>query len=351
MALHALVGHQELKSRLAAAISADRFPQASLLVGPQGVGKQRLALWLAQTVLCEDRNRDGPCGRCSACRRVLELSHPDVHWFIPIPRPKASDPSKQIDEAEALLGEVIQARRANPLYGRTEGTFSHALASIRLLQRRVSLTPAIGSRKVVILGDAERLVVQEASPEAANALLKVLEEPPADTIVLLTAADPQALLPTMRSRLVPIRVRRLPDGDVAAFLEERGTGTPAVRQRQVLLAEGSIGQAFWSADGADAAQAAADRFLAAVRGGPEKWSLAALLQPPWAARGDFTALLDGVALRLRSSVAGTQQVDRRKFRQYALALRKVEEARWDAQGNLNPQLCLAVLAQDLRGVL
>ena len=350
MTQHPLLGHEKLRNRLAAAIAAGRFPQASLLAGPPGVGKQRLALWLGQTLLCEERGPEGPCNRCSACRRVLELSHPDVHWFIPIPRPKATDSSKQIEEAETLIGEVIQARRATPLYGRPEGTSSHSLSSIRLLQRRVSLTPALGRCKVVIVGDAERLVVQEASPEAANAMLKVLEEPPGDTFLILTASDPQALLPTIRSRLIPIRVQRLPDQVVAQFLEQAGTKAGEARDRKVLLAEGSIGRALMD-DGGDTGQAAAERFLAATRGGPAKWALASLQQAPWSARGDFTAMLDGVALRLRSAVASAQQADRGKVRRWTAALRKVEAARWDAQGNINPQLTMAVLARDLRDLL
>ena len=350
MTLHPLVGHESLRKRLAAAIATSRFPQASLLTGPPGVGKQRLALWLAQALLCEDLGPEGPCSRCSACRRALDLTHPDLHWFIPIPRPKASDPSKQIDEAEMLIGEAIQTRRAEPIYGRPDGTWSHSVASIRLLQRRVSLTPALARRKVVILGDAERLVVQESSPEAANSMLKVLEEPPADTFLMLTAADPQALLPTIRSRLVPIRVHRLSDETVAQFISEHG-GKRSLSRESVLLAEGSIGRALTSAEGLDAGQKAADRFLTAVRGGPTKWTLAALSQAPWAARGDFTALLDGVALRLRSHVASAPQDDHKRLRRYTAALRKVEAARWDAQGNLNPQLSLAVLAQDLRDLL
>src|SRR6185369_571692 len=115
------------------------------------------------------------------------------------------------------------------------------------------LTPALAKKKVVILGDAERLVVQEASPEAANAMLKILEEPPADTFVMLTAADPQALLPTIRSRLVPIRVQRIPDESVAAFVAEHG-GKAAPSKEAVLLAEGSIGRALASAAGSGNAQ-------------------------------------------------------------------------------------------------
>src|SRR3954462_11482330 len=109
MTLHPLAGHAPTRTRRAGAIAPGRFPQASVLTGPQGVGKQRLALWLAQALLCEEPTREGPCDRCSACKRVLDLAHPDVLWFIPIPRPKATEPSKQIEEAEGLIGEVIQA--------------------------------------------------------------------------------------------------------------------------------------------------------------------------------------------------------------------------------------------------
>ncbi|MBI4421409.1 MAG: hypothetical protein HY560_11345 [Gemmatimonadetes bacterium] len=354
MAIHPLVGHDQLRNRLAGAIASSRFPQAALFIGIPGVGKQRLALWVAQTLLCEASGADGPCGRCSACRHVLGLSHPDLHWFIPIPRPKAPEPAKQLDEAAELLAEVLEARRRHSLYRRPDGMTGHSLASVRLLQRRVALTPAVAARKVVIVGDAERLVVQDASPEAANALLKVLEEPPGDTFLILTAADPQALLPTVRSRLVPIRVQRLPDQTVAGFLASQvqpPLADAAALERRVLLAEGSIGRALWLEEDADAAEGAAQRFLAALQGGARSWSQAAMAQPPWAARGDFTAMLDALALQIRGRVASAQRGEHARLRQWTTALRRVEIARWEAQSNANPQLAVATLAQDLRGLV
>src|SRR5712692_6517847 len=353
MALPPVFGHERLRDRLAGAIASSRFPQAALFVGAPGVGKQRLALWVAQTLLCEDRQPDAPCGRCSACRRVLELSHPDLHWFTPIPRPKASDPAKQMEEAAGLLAEVLEARRRQPLYGRPDGMASHSLATVRLLQQRVALTPALARCKVVILGDAERLVVQEASPEAANALLKVLEEPPADTVILLTAADPQALLPTIRSRVVPLRVQRLPDETVAAFLSQQIQPAPApgTIEQRALLAEGSIGRALWLEEDTDSAAAAAERFIAAVKGGAQTWTVAALAQAPWAARGDFTSMLDALALQIRGRVASAPRGDSSLVRQWTTALRRVEMARWEAQGNANPQLALATLAHDVRNLV
>lgn len=355
MALPPLFGHETLKNRLAGAIASSRFPQTALLSGPAGVGKQRLALWVAQGLLCEDPSHGAPCGRCNGCTRVQTLTHPDLHWFVPIPRPKAQDPAKQTEEAESLLAEAMTERREQPLYGRADGMASHALASIRLLQRRVSLTPAIARRKVVILGDAERLVVQEASQEAANAMLKVLEEPPADTVLLLTAADPQALLPTIRSRLVPIRVGPLPDDVVRQFLSTQldPPVTGESLERRTLLAQGSIGRALWGgAEGdSDAADRAAERFLASVSKGPAAWSGAALSQAPWSARGEYTAMLDAVAWRIRSQLSRERSADRTRQVRWSRALRRVETARWEAQGNANPQLGLAVLAHDLQGLM
>ena len=339
-------------NRLAGAIASIRFPQTALLAGPAGVGKQRLALWVAQALLCEQPASGRPCGNCTGCTRVQTLTHPDLHWFVPIPRPKAQDPAKQIEEAEALIGEVMAERREQSRYGRPDGMASHALASIRLLQRKVALTPALARRKVVVLGDAERLVVQDASPEAANAMLKVLEEPPANTFLLLTAADPQALLPTIRSRLVPIRVGRIPDEAVREFLSTQNppVSGPAL-DRQVGLAEGSIGRALWTKDDSAAADRAAERFLAAVSKGATAWSGSALAQPPWSARGEYTALLDAVSLRLRSNLLAERSEDRTRQARWSQALRRLETARFEAQGNANPQLGLAVLAQDLERLL
>src|SRR2546425_9677265 len=100
-------------------------------------------------------------------------------------------------------------------------------ASVRLLLRKLALTPVMGPHKVFVIGDAERLVPQTGAEAAANALLKALEEPPPDTVLVLTTAEPDALLATIRSRVVRVRVARLADSVVTAFAqrsEERRVG-------------------------------------------------------------------------------------------------------------------------------
>ena len=326
---------------------AGRLPQVLLVTGPRGIGRQRFALWVAQLLFCEGQGSE-PCGACRACRLVLGLAHPDLHWFVPVPRPKG-DIDRQVDEVEELLAGVMAERRAVPLYGPIDGMAGHGMPSVRLLLRRTALTPVEGRVKVIILGDAERLVLQESSPDAANALLKLLEEPPADTILLLTAEDPRRLLPTIRSRAVPLRLGRLTEAEVARVL---GRAAPE--------AEGAPGAA--AAGSAAGGYAAAAGFLEAVAAGPGERLERALRQPAFAARGDFTALLDALAETLADAARAASGVAPRRPlpaivqrgrdpAAFVSALQRVAAARESGAGNVNPQLLLAALADDLAEVL
>jgi DNA polymerase-3 subunit delta' len=134
------------------------------------------------------------------------VQHPDLHFF-PRPRLKgSSDPD--LADIRADMADGIAERLANGgLYeppGGDEGIF---IATIRSIVQTAVLKPAMARRKVFIIGDAERMVSQEGSDQAANAFLKLLEEPPADTTVILTSSEPGALLPTVRSRVSPCEHR------------------------------------------------------------------------------------------------------------------------------------------------
>jgi len=123
---------------------------------------------------------------------VLGLAHADLHWFVPIPRPKAADPAKQVEEAAEALAAAMEERRAKPLYPKPDGMAGHPISVVRLLQQRAGLTSVEGGRRVFIIGEADRLVPQESSQEAANALLKLLEEPPPGALFVLTTVDARA---------------------------------------------------------------------------------------------------------------------------------------------------------------
>jgi DNA polymerase-3 subunit delta' len=365
MSLPPITGHAEARLRLAEALRSGRLPQVLLVSGPQGVGKQRLALWLAQLALCE-RNGADPCGACRSCRLVDGLAHPDLHWFVPIPRPKAGDPDKAVDEAAQAIAEVWDERRKQPLYGPPDGMASHSMASVRLLQRQASLTAVEGGRRVFIIGEAERLVPQESSQEAANALLKLLEEPPAGMLFVLTTVDPRRLLPTMRSRAVPIRLGRLSDEEVRAFLAAQLEPTPSPPEldQRVALAAGSIGDAIAAGDERGRAYREAAQLLEAVLADRVAGATyeRALRQGPFAARGEFTAMLDALADTLGEAARQALGQPTRRTVPAALARRgdpapllrameRVVEARDAAYGNVNPQILLAVLGEELAEVL
>ncbi len=361
MPLHPLVGHHTERDRVLRALREDRLPQMILITGPQGIGKQRFALWIAQALVCEGQV-DRPCGICRPCLQVLGLGHPDVHWFMPVLRPKASEPDRQVEELAEAIGEVLADRRQNPLYQPQEGLAGHFVATARLLQRRAALTPAAGHRKVFLVAEAERLVPQESSPEAANALLKLLEEPPADSQFLLTTVDANRLLPTVRSRLVPLRLSRLTDAEVEGFLAAQAGLAGAELRNRVILAGGSIGRALALGDDHAKATRAAEELVKAVMGGPESRAERALRQGPWSARGDFTAMLDALADTLAEAARGASGLEprcplpeglsrRSSVPALVIAQQRVAAAREAAQGNVNPQLLLAALADDLAEVL
>ena len=356
MPIAPLTGHTELRSRLAEALEADRLPRLMLFVGPEGVGKQRLALWLAQRLVCTSPAQVEPCGACPSCRQVLELSYPDVHWFVPVARPKAGESEKQQEEVAEALGKVMEERRKSPLWGAAAGLEAHFMATSQLLLRRAALTPAAGKRKIFIIGEAERLIPQESSPEAANALLKLFEEPPADTWIILTTAELGRVLGTIRSRAVTVRVPPLSEMEVRAFLAAHAGLDGRVVDARAMAARGSIGAALAEDRSSGAARSAAEEVLTAVARGPVSRLERAMRQGTFAARGDFTTLLDALADRIESALRaahgapGGDRIDgfEQTSPEVLLAmLGKVQVARATAQGNVNPQLLLAVLQQDL----
>lgn len=363
MPLPPLVGHRETRRRLGRAWAAGRLPQVLLVTGPAGVGKQRLALWLAQLVVCE-RPAAEPCGECRRCRLVGTLSYADLHWFVPIPRPKAGDPDRQVEEAAELLAEAIADRRESGIWGAPDGMAGHPMAVVRLLQRRAGLTSVEGGPRVFIVGNADRLVPQESSPEAANALLKLLEEPPSGALFLLTTEDPRRVLPTIRSRAVPVRLGRVTDDEVRSFLAtwSKPPLTGTALDERVSLAGGSIGAALGADDAAGQAYRAAHELLEAVLSGPAPVLERALRQPPYQARGEFAAMLDALADTLGEAARGTLGEPMRRPVPEALlrhrspapllqALGRVGAAREAAAGNVNPQLLLALLGEELAEVL
>ncbi|CAN5618665.1 hypothetical protein BH23GEM1_BH23GEM1_08150 [soil metagenome] len=343
-----LYGHASLRKRLARSAAAGRLPSSILLHGPAGIGKQRLALWLAELLLCP--GDDPPCGKCQHCRYMSQLQHPDLHWFFPRPRLKDSDPDPD-DVRDDYREAIVERAEEGGLYEAPSGNEGIFIAAVRSLTRDAMLAPALASRKVFVIGDAERMVSQEGADQAANALLKLLEEPPADTVFILTSSEPSALLPTIRSRVAAVRVPRLPEKDVADFLQD-----PLVRaylkkskrsEPRADLLGGAPGRILGESGDAQAITVARRMLDAAAGRTPERFSLA-LTRGVSNARGAFTDSLDALTVLLSERTReAVSRDDRPRAARLAAAADLVEIAKERASGNVNPQLVTAKLVLDL----
>jgi DNA polymerase-3 subunit delta' len=361
MTLRPLYGHHDLRAQLATSAHAGRLPASLLLQGARGVGKQRLAIWLGQLLLCEraiPERLDEPCAACQQCRYSLRLVHPDLHWFFPRPRLKDGDPSHA--DVAADLGEAIAERvEADGLWAPPPGGDGLHIATMRALVHRASSRPAMAKRAVFIVGDAERLVSQEGADQAANAFLKVLEEPPPGTTLILTSSEPMSLLPTIRSRVVSIRVPSVARADVEAFLDDPAVqrklaGT--VREESIARASGAPGALLAAASTAEAFGAARRLLDSALQPSGAPGSIdrikAAARQGVSGARGAFSDMLDALTVllhdRVRRLTHAGQDSDARRT---AMAMILVEDAKLRANGNVSPQLLGASLIAKLHATL
>ena len=351
-----LYGHEHLRARLLERVRDGTLPQSLLLHGSAGVGKQRLALWLGQALLC--RTPPVPCGTCQQCRYAAELQHPDLTWVFPRPRLKESD--ADLDDIKYDLGSAAKSRaEAHGLYAVPQGSEGIYVGVVRFLVRQAVLTPAMSARKVFVVGDADRMVQQEGSEFAANALLKLLEEPPADTWIILTTSAMGALLPTIRSRVVAVRVPLVPAAAVRAFVTDPIVAPaldklelPKDINERVTLAGGAPGKLL-SSSVRQGSIDEARRLIDAAAGGQRAQLLKlALSQGQSGARGAFSDLLDALTVALHERMrGGTERSDERRALAASRAIDLVEEAKLLADGNVNPQLITAKLLRDLAGTL
>lgn len=350
MPLLPLIGHHALRDRLDGQIARGALPASILLQGPPGVGKQRLALWLGQRLLCTGDTP--PCGECQHCRYVRMGAHPDLRWYFPLPRLKDSGEPSLEDVEELYQAAMTERFEAQGLYAHADGSAALYLYVTRLIVHQATRTPAMARRKVFVVGDADRMVPQASSPESANAFLKLLEEPPADTTLILTTSEPGALLPTIRSRVVIVRVPVLTDAEVREFLaapDVRGAlGERAVSDDDLVAMAGGAPGSLLSATDRSAAVARARALLEATHAGTDARLRAAFTQGSSKARGAFSDVLDALTVLLRDAArdAAASGDDAR-----ALASAKgvvvVEDAKRAAEGNVTPQLITADLLSRL----
>jgi DNA polymerase III subunit delta' len=206
-----VVGQSRATSALQRALEADRLFPSLAFHGPPGVGKLSTALLVARVLLC-DADEGRPCGACRSCRRTagLALTHPDLRLVLP---ERKSDFDRRAAEAEGSEGidpQEAQAEAvANPVWS---VLIDRLRQGIRFLHRH----PSESRRSILIVDQAHRM---EAS--AANALLKTLEEPPPQALLILITPSWHALLPTIRSRCQAVPFQLVPRSSIVSYLVER----------------------------------------------------------------------------------------------------------------------------------
>ncbi len=205
-----LHGHDEVVELFRQSLKQGRMASTFLFVGPPGVGKRKFAIAVAQSLLCKQRDpcEMNPCQACESCCQIAAGTHPDVE-VVEKPADKTTIP------IDAFIGDREHRNR--------EG-----------LCHRIALKPSHGHRRIAIINDADHLNV-----ESANCLLKTLEEPPANAVIILVGTSEQRQLPTIRSRCQIIRFQGLDAEFVRDYLTQAGIDAEAA-EHAAELAEGSL---------------------------------------------------------------------------------------------------------------
>ncbi len=238
-----VIGQQRPKEILMNMFSKKRIPHAMLFHGPEGTGKDAAAVEFAMLVNC-DSPVDGvnACGSCRNCRDISLLRPPLMRFVTALPAGRNESEDKdplvtlEQEDAEIYLSEL--ARKAEDKYHiiNIPGANDIRISSIRMLKDQASLTGYSGKKKVFMISQADRM-----NQQSSNALLKVLEEPPEDNLLILTTSRINSLLPTIIGRCQLLRFDPLSDEDVYAFIKKEHPELEEEASRfYAALSQGSI---------------------------------------------------------------------------------------------------------------
>lgn len=275
------LGNTAAVESLRTAIAAGRLPHALILAGPAGAGKYTLALMLAMTVECERQPRDlwsngqslaSFCGHCHNCTRIASAANLEEQVAAAV---AAREELRETDKKETRI--LIQPHPDVLVLPPDPPQLLIKLGQIRTLIQRAHYLPSEAPRKIFILTAANMM------KEAANSLLKILEEPPDTVHILILAENPGELLPTIRSRCAMVRLGALPVEDIEMMLADRRPEL-APKQRSLIarLSQGAAGRALsFDLETYTAARADALIFLR---------NAAAAIGPTGAAEPDHSAL-------------------------------------------------------------
>ena len=206
--------------RLSQIGSSEQLGSAYLFSGPPGCGKEGIAIQFAQLLNCES-DSDDPCGNCPSSKRFFRLQHENLKLIFPLPTPKKNTDRENtgIDQKDLqMVTDAIAQKSGDPFFKMQIPRANRILIqSIRELRKSLYLKSETSGRKMVLIFDAHLL--SSGQGEAANALLKLLEEPPESTTIVLVTDYIELLLPTILSRCQRVRFPRLDDSYIQNWFE------------------------------------------------------------------------------------------------------------------------------------
>lgn len=238
MTLAQTYGQAEVKDLLRRLLAQERLPHALLLLGPAGSGKLSLALGFAQFILCENKTNLDACGQCNACLKAGKHIHPDLHFSFPTVGTNV--------KSDAFLPQWRTAIEDNPymeindwlqLIGAENKQGNINKEECLNIIRKLSLKTFEGSHKVLVMWLPEYL------GKEGNRLLKLIEEPPDQTIFILVAENQELILNTILSRCQVVKIRPLQDEEVEEALSHKQVADEENAQAISHLADGNLNQA------------------------------------------------------------------------------------------------------------
>lgn len=233
-----VVGQQAAKQNLVQMWQGGRMPHGLLLLGPEGTGGLPLALAFAQYIFCEDKQDGDACGQCAGCHKVARLEHADLHFSFPVFGPKVTSPQYIRQFREFALEQPYGSTYEWLQFIGAENKQGNITAEeCRRIIEVLSLKAYEGGAKVQILWRPEYL------DKEGNILLKLIEEPPADTLLLFVAETTEDILATILSRLQMLRLRPIAPADIAEGLVQRGLADERRAAQIGQIAEGSFSEA------------------------------------------------------------------------------------------------------------
>lgn len=221
-----IIGQESVKRRLRESVREGRVPHAQLFCGPSGVGKLQLAIAYAQYLACPNRTEEDSCGECPSCRQISQLQHPDLHFAFPITTADGLD-KPVCDDFLALFRRMVLERGyfdMDDWHGLLNDELKGVQTKQLLIYERES-SEILRKLSLMSFGEGYKTMIiwlpEKMNETCANKLLKILEEPPEQTLFVLVSDEPQRLLPTILSRVQKVEIPRLTEDEIAYALRER----------------------------------------------------------------------------------------------------------------------------------